>query len=218
MDIIREIFAPYSPATLGTIVLNLLLAFALGLVIATVYRWTADMAENAMIDALIILCMLIAVVMVVIGDSVARAFSLVGALSIIRFRTVVQDARDIAFVFFSLAVGMAIGAGNPPVALIGTFLISIVIIGLYRWHTAASNDAEFVLTFQEPLESEQQQSYESIFSAQLATNQLIGQRTTKSGTAELRFHVKLKDPKRWTGFVQELSTLENITGVKLEKQ
>ena len=179
MDIIREIFAPYSPATLGTIVLNLLLAFALGLVIATVYRWTADMAENAMIDALIILCMLIAVVMVVIGDSVARAFSLVGALSIIRFRTVVQDARDIAFVFFSLAVGMAIGAGNPPVALIGTFLISIVIIGLYRWHTAASNDAEFVLTFQEPLESEQQQSYESIFSAQLATNQLIGQRTTK---------------------------------------
>ena len=63
------------------------------MVIATVYRWTANVAENAMTDALIILCMLIAVVMVVIGDSVARAFSLVGALSIIRFRTVVQDAR-----------------------------------------------------------------------------------------------------------------------------
>ena len=52
MDIIREIFAPYSLATLGTIVLNLTLAFALGLVIATVYRWTADMAENAMTDAI----------------------------------------------------------------------------------------------------------------------------------------------------------------------
>ena len=218
MDIIREIFAPYSLAILGTIVLNLILAFALGLVIATVYRWTADRAENAMTDALIILCMLIAVVMVVIGDSVARAFSLVGALSIIRFRTVVQDARDIAFVFFSLAVGMAIGAGNPPVAVIGTFLISVVIIGLHRWHTAASNDGEFLLTFQEPLEAEHQQSYEPIFSEQLAANQLIGQRTTKSGTAELKFHVKLKDPKHWTGFAQTLSTLENITSVKLEKQ
>ena len=218
MDIIREIFAPYSLAILGTIVLNLILAFALGLVIATVYRWTADMAENAMIDALIILCMLIAVVMVVIGDSVARAFSLVGALSIIRFRTVVQDARDIAFVFFSLAVGMAIGAGNPPVAVIGTFLISVVIIGLHRWHTAASNDGEFLLTFQEPLEAEHQQSYKPIFNEQLATNQLIGQRTTKLGTAELKFHVKLKDPAHWTGFVQALSALESITGVKLEKQ
>ena len=218
MDIIREIFAPYSLATLGTIVLNLVLAFALGLVIATVYRWTADIAEDSMTDALIILCMLIAVVMVVIGDSVARAFSLVGALSIIRFRTVVQDPRDIAFVFFSLAVGMAIGAGNPPVAVIATFLISIVIIGLNRWHTAASDDGEFLLTFQVPLESEDQQNHEPIFSEQLATSQLIGQRTTKSGTAELKFHVKLKDPKRWTSFVQELSALENITGVKLEQQ
>ncbi len=216
MDIIREIFAPYSPATLGTIVLNLVLAFALGLVIATVYRWTADMVENAMTDALIILCMLIAVVMVVIGDSVARAFSLVGALSIIRFRTVVQDARDIAFVFFSLAVGMAIGAGNPSVAVIGTFLISLVIIGLHRWHT--SNDAEFLLTLQEPLEAEYQQSYQPIFSEQLVANQLIGQRTTKLGNAELKFHVKLKDPERWTGFVQALSALENITSVRLEKQ
>ena len=218
MDIIREIFAPYSLATLGTIILNLIIAFGLGMVIATVYRWTANVAENAMTDALIILCMLIAVVMVVIGDSVARAFSLVGALSIIRFRTVVQDARDIAFVFFSLAVGMAIGAGNPPVAVIGTFLISIVIIGLHRWHTTGSNDGEFLLTFQEPLESEHQQSYEPIFSEQVVTSHLIDQRTTKSGTAELRFYVKLKDPKSWTGFAQELSALENITNVRLQKQ
>jgi uncharacterized membrane protein YhiD involved in acid resistance len=218
MDIIREIFAPYSLATLGTIILNLIIAFGLGMVIATVYRWTANVAENAMTDALIILCMLIAVVMVVIGDSVARAFSLVGALSIIRFRTVVQDARDIAFVFFSLAVGMAIGAGNPPVAVIGTFLISIVIIGLHRWHTTGSNDGEFLLTFQEPLESEHQQSYEPIFSEQVVTSQLIDQRTTKSGAAELRFYVKLKDPKSWTGFAQELSALEHITNVRLQKQ
>ncbi len=218
MDIIREIFAPYSLATLGIIVFNLLLAFALGLVIATVYRWTANIAEDSMTDALIILCMLIAVVMVVIGDSVARAFSLVGALSIIRFRTVVQDARDIAFVFFSLAVGMAIGAGNPPVAVIATFLISVVIIGLHRWHTAASNDREFLLTFQVPLASEDRQNHESIFNEQLTASQLIGQRTTKSGTAELKFHVKLKDSDRWTSFVQELSALENITGVKLEQQ
>ena len=219
MEILQSIFAPYSLATLGTIILNLILAFMLGLVIAAVYRWThVGMAENSMTDALILLCMLIAVVMVVIGESVARAFSLVGALSIIRFRTVVQDARDIAFVFFALAIGMAIGAGNSPVAVVGTFLISGVIIGLHRWHTASPNDGEFLLTFQAPLYPEYEQIYESVFSKQLCANRLIGQKTTKSGAVELKFHVKLKNPKRWIHFVQEFSALEGITDVKLIKQ
>ncbi|RKU33885.1 hypothetical protein C6496_21225 [Candidatus Poribacteria bacterium] len=83
---------------------------------------------------------------------------------------------------------------------------------------APANDGEFLLTFQMPLETEHEQNYKPIFSEQVVTSQLIGQRTTKSETAELKFQVKLKDPKRWTGFVQELSALENITGVRLEKQ
>ena len=198
MEILQEILAPYLLATLGSIVLNLLLAFALGLVIAAVYRWThAGLAEKSMTDTLIMLCMLVAVVMVVIGDSVARAFSLVGALSIIRFRTVVQDARDIAFVFFALAVGMAIGAGNPPAAVIGTFLIGGIIIGLHRWHTASPNDGEFLLTFQAPLYPEFEQVYQSVSRKQLSMSRLIGQKTTKSGTVELSSHVKLKEPERW---------------------
>ena len=61
MEILQEILAPYLLATLGSIVLNLLLAFALGLVIAAVYRWThAGLAEKSMTDTLIMLCMLVA--------------------------------------------------------------------------------------------------------------------------------------------------------------
>ena len=107
-----------------SVIVSLLLAFVLGTVISIVYRWTHKrIASKSFMESLILLSMLITVVMVVIGDSVARAFSLVGALSIIRFRTVVRDPRDIAFVFFVLAIGMGIGAGNPLISVVATFTI-----------------------------------------------------------------------------------------------
>ena len=71
-----------------------------------------------------LLSILIAMVTQVIGDNIARAFSLVGALSIVRFRTVVRDTQDTAFVIFSVGVGMAVGAGNP-----GWQLAGIAVVG-----------------------------------------------------------------------------------------
>ena len=72
-----------------------------------------------MVATLVLLTVLIAMVTMVIGDSIARAFSLVGALAIVRFRTVVEDTRDTAFVIFAVAVGMAAGAGFLKAALVG---------------------------------------------------------------------------------------------------
>ena len=80
-----------------------LLSFALGVFIVNIYFWThAKVPQKSFTDTLIILCMLISVVMVVIGDSIARAFSLVGALSIIRFRTAIQDPTAISVSFLRL--------------------------------------------------------------------------------------------------------------------
>lgn len=73
---------------------------------------------------MLVLSVLIAMVTEVIGDSVARAFSLVGALSIVRFRTVVRDTQDTAYVIFAVAVGMAVGASNPWVAAIGIAVVA----------------------------------------------------------------------------------------------
>ena len=219
MDILREILAPYSLATMGSVVLSLLLAFALGLVISVVYRWThSELASRAFTDTLVLLCMLISVVMVVIGDSVARAFSLVGALSIIRFRTVVQDPRDIAFVFFSLAVGMGVGAGDPPVAVISTFLISAIILVLHYLNTVAPDREGFLLTFRAPIYPEHEQEYQSIFDRYLTTYRLIDQKTAKSGTMELRFHVKMRQADQWRQFFEDISALQGVKAPVLKKQ
>jgi hypothetical protein len=109
-------------ATPATLVLRLAAAIACGLVVAAIYRGTRGQERVAasFSGTLVMLCVLIEMVTQVIGQNVAIAFSLVGALSIVRFRTVVQDTKDTAFVIFAVAGGMAIGAGQPLVAICGT--------------------------------------------------------------------------------------------------
>ena len=114
MENIQDLFKPaaiYSPTQ---IIFNLLLSFLLGLLISLVYKKThkglsysqSFMVTNVFVT--VIVCMVI----MIIGNNLARAFALVGALSIIRFRTVVKDTKDTAYIFWSLASGMATGTGS----------------------------------------------------------------------------------------------------------
>ena len=84
----------------------------------------------------------------VVGDNAARAFALVGALSIVRFRTVVRDTQDTAYVIFAVVVGMAVGAGNLWVAGIGIVVISAAAFAMKRRGpagAAGNGDAPFTL-------------------------------------------------------------------------
>src|SRR5690349_7229801 len=100
-----------------------------GFIVALIYRGThrSEPIAPTFPRTLVLLSILIAMVTSVIGDNVARAFSLVGALSIVRFRTVVRDTQDTAFVIFAVIVGMAAGANHLWVAIIGTAIIAVAI-------------------------------------------------------------------------------------------
>src|SRR5947207_12067018 len=116
------------------VLVRLLLAWALGGAVAWVYCRTRRDSEVApsFPTTLVLLSILIAIVTQVIGDNVARAFSLVGALSIVRFRTVVRDTQDTAYVIFAVAIGMAIGANHPSVALCGLAVVGGAAVMLRR--------------------------------------------------------------------------------------
>ncbi len=205
--------------TLGADALRLLLSFALGIFIVNIYQWThSGIPQKSFTDTLIILCILISVVMVIIGDSIARAFSLVGALSIIRFRTAIQDPRDIGFVFYALAVGMAVGAGNPSVAILAAFLIGVIILAIYHWHQHFGNNNEFSLEFCLPPDQNAETLYRSVFNKHLVYERLLEQRVKRSQLVELTFRVKLADPQEWLIFFNELSSIENVTEVKIDKK
>ena len=101
----------YSPSEMA---LNVGLATVLGIIVALVYRATHKglSYSQSFTQTIFLVSIIVAIVMMVIGGSLSRAFALVGALSIIRFRTVVKDTRDTAFVFAALAVGMAAGTSS----------------------------------------------------------------------------------------------------------
>lgn len=108
------------------VLVRLLCAVLLGAAVAAVYHRTSRSMEmgSSFPLTLALLSVLIAMVTQVVGDNVARAFSLVGTLSIVRFRTVVRDTRDTAFVIFAVSIGMAVGARNLWVAVIGFGVVS----------------------------------------------------------------------------------------------
>lgn len=119
---------------------RLVAALVLGSVVAWIYARTTRGGESAasLPTTLVLLAVLIAMVTQVIGDNVARAFSLVGALSIVRFRTVVRDTRDTAFVIFAVIVGMATGSQYPWVAVLGILVVGAAAFGLAGPRTAGA--------------------------------------------------------------------------------
>ncbi len=125
-DFLTAAFSKGQPVALAEVLIWMILALLMGTSVSWIYRRTRRHGETSASFpvTLFLVSVLIAMVTQVIGDNVARAFSLVGALSIVRFRTVVRDTQDTAYVIFSVVIGMAIGARNPWVAVIG-----IVVVG-----------------------------------------------------------------------------------------
>ena len=131
-DILSADVVPTTEVSIVWFVIRLAVAAILGIVVAEIYRRIRKSHEFAptIPATLVMLAILIALVTQVIGDSVARAFSLVGALSIVRFRTVVDDTLDIAFVIFAVVAGMAAGASSLWIAISGTIAVGIVAIAV----------------------------------------------------------------------------------------
>jgi hypothetical protein len=130
-DFLTNAFAMDAAAPPAKILAHLLAALLAGFVIAWIHRRARgdDGANGSFPGTLVLLTVLIALVTQVIGESVARAFSLVGALSIVRFRTVVRDTQDTAYVIFAVVVGMALGsAGGLWPALVG-----LTVVGAGAW-------------------------------------------------------------------------------------
>ena len=116
------------------ILINIIAAFAIGLLLSVTYRVTHKglSYSQSFSQTVVFVAVIVAIVMMVIGGSLARAFALVGALSIIRFRTVLKDTKDMAFIFGALALGMAAGTSNSFLAAAGTALLILIAFFLYK--------------------------------------------------------------------------------------
>lgn len=197
-------------------------AFALGCAIAGIYRFTRGRPGSETLNlmaTLVLLTILICMITLVVGDNVARAFSLAGALAIVRFRTVVEDTRDTAFVIFAVAVGMALGAGYLIMPLV-CMPFAAVAAHLFRpaGERRAEAGAEYLLTLRVGAGSASEPRVREAMNAHLLRSRLISTATARQGAAfERVYAVGLQDEARAEALVIDLNGIEGVQGVELRR-
>ena len=128
------------------------LSFALTMAIGWLYRAThrGVSYSQTYVHTLVLLGTVVSLIMLIVGSSVARAFTLVGALSIIRFRNAMKETRDVGFVFMSMAIGMAVGTRFYVIAIVSTVILSLMVLVLYRMNVFNKHVQERILRVQIP--------------------------------------------------------------------
>jgi uncharacterized membrane protein YhiD involved in acid resistance len=173
-----------------------------------------------MMATLVLLTVLISMVTLVIGNSVARAFGLAAALGIIRFRTIVEDTRDTAFVIFAVAVGMAVGAGYLVVALVGIpFTAAAAFLFRSRPTISLRTSKDFTLTVRLGTGFSPNDILRPIFDKYLENWCLATTSTTRQGTAlDLTYQVHLRSEDIAPSLVADLNALEGVQEVELGRE
>jgi ABC-type sugar transport system permease subunit len=193
--------------TLSSTLLILLSSLALGLGISLVYRQTHknEVYSASFTIALIMLPAIIAMIILLVGNNVARAFSLAGAFSLIRFRSAPGDSKDIAYVFFSLGVGLACGMGYIGYAALFAVILCAVMMILTLVQFGQKRVSPMRLKIVVPEDLDYHGVFEEILTEYTHTFKLSKIKTTEFGSLfELTYEVMLKDLKDSKPFIDKL--------------
>ena len=203
----------------GMSIVRLIIALAMGALVAVIYKWARSSEASSFTATLVFLSILIAMVTQVIGDNVARAFSLVGALSIVRFRTVVRDTQDTAYVIFAVAVGMAVGAGYMGVALAGTAVVALAAAAMKRPAASEVETLPFRLTVRLGLGFDTNRTVAPTLDTYVSARSLVGVSTVKQGAAiEYSYQLAPLEDAQAQELVSTLNRLDGVQGVTLERR
>ncbi len=206
----------------GQAAIRLGTALLLGLAVATIYALTRGRSSDRSFAAtLVLLSVLLALTTLVIGDNVARAFSIVGALSIVRFRTVVEDTRDTAFVIFAVAVGMAVGAGFLLVPLIALPFVAIAAtaLGGSSLESRSATRGLFALKIRVGVGFTQGDALRAAMLESAGASALAGIATVRGGSAvERSYELEIRDEAAANVLVERLTAFEGVQSVELERR
>jgi uncharacterized membrane protein YhiD involved in acid resistance len=140
----------------------------------------------------------------------------VGALSIIRFRNAVKDTRDVGYIFFAMAIGMASGTRFYLLATIATILISFILWGMFTLNLFAKDVREQILKIRIPADMRYDQLFNQLFDRYLSAYDLIAVETVQAGTqTELVYGIELRKPSEAQPFMEELRKLNDNNKISL---
>jgi hypothetical protein len=181
--------------SLADVVIVICLSFLLTMIVGLVYRYTHTGVSysQSYVQTLVIMGTVVAFIMLIIGSNIARAFAMVGALSIVRFRNAMKETRDIGFMFTSMAVGMAVGTRFYLMAVFAVIMLSLIIVLLFKLNLFARDMHERILRIRLPIGMDYEQAFEAIFHQHLDVFRLISLETVRAGVLqEVVYSVVLK--------------------------
>lgn len=200
---------------ISIVLINLALSLVLGLFIVWVYRKTHRglSYSTSFIFTMLIISLIATTVMMVVQHNIIGAFALLGAFSLIRFRTIVKDTRDVAFVFFALASGVAVGTSNYAIAVVSVVFIGVVILLATKYQLGALGGSRhnYILTFV----SEGAEVSGAVNTA-LGSVPVSFRRLSVKSSGNLREHAYLlgaKDAAQVDNILEELTKVQGVRDV-----
>lgn len=192
------------------VLLALGLSFVLGLFIFLIYKKTYQgvMYSDSFGVSLIAMSMITSLVIIAVTSNVVLSLGMVGALSIVRFRTAIKEPMDIAFLFWAIAVGIVLGAGLLPLAIIGSVIIGIIIV---IFSTRKIGDTPYILVVN--CENEETENTANTLIKEEAKKSVLKSKAVNKLGIELTYEIRIKDDN--TGFVNKVSACEGVTNAVL---
>lgn len=193
--------------SIGSSLAGIGVAIVLGLIIGCVYMFICrkEGYSKNFIIGLVILPAMVSVVILLIGSNVARAFSMAGAFTLVKFRSAPGNARDISIVFFTMATGLACGLGYLEFACVFVVIMSAVMILLNVMHFADKKTAKKQLKITIPETLNYTNTFDDLFDEYLTSQELKRVKTTNMGTMfELTYDVNMKNGVDEKKFIDEI--------------
>lgn len=191
-------------------VIALILAFGLGMFIFLVYKKTFSgvMYSSSFGVTLIALTMITTVVILAVTSNVVLSLGMVGALSIVRFRTAIKEPLDLAFLFWSIAVGIVLAAGMIPLAVVGSIVIGVILLVFVNKKTYLN--PYIVVLGCEGHESEKKAAE---FLKSKVQRCVVKSKTAQKGLVELNLEIRMKEDD--TDFINELAQIDGVNSAVL---
>lgn len=204
--------------SLPTVLINLAVSTFFGIIISLLYRRThSGMSySQSFTFTLVILTVSGTILMMIVGNSLARAFSLFGAFSIIRFRTAIKDAKDIAYVFIALILGMAVGTNNYMIAMVSLLVLVTIIWYMYKTKFGSFYHGNYLLNFTHDQKNSSTEKYVKIIKKYTDQSSLVNiSGNDKSKTSMISYTITVNKSDMETSLVEALQAIKGISQVTL---
>ena len=185
----------------------MLIALVLGLCISFVYMHThkAGVYSQGFVLTLVMMPIIIAIIIMLVGSNVARAFSLAGAFSIIRFRSTMGDPKDVAYIFFTMAVGLALGVGFAAYAVLFASILCLILFFLSKFDFGKKKNVPKLLKIMMPENMDYEDTFDDIFTRYTTSHEMRRVRTADFGSLlEVQYNILLKKEMREKCLIDEL--------------